>query len=289
MLTLTLVFGIPIAIWILSYTYLARYHKEWNLLQVPIHESGRYTLLGTIFYFNHFLREIFIDTLFVLAAFGAYEAAQAVAHPDDVGRLKAEFGLAALLIFLVVVFLGSVRNVGLENTLLDFFQFREVDDVVKFGSHWHMHFLSTLVILLMLVLPATFYSAKPPQVLIAIGLVFILASLFYRTGWLAISDPRWILHGGREIITFFFLAVLPVYGLVIPDSAPQLFPMAVGVSVAIAAILLYYAWVFRKTNLARYAQGDYGVAYLLSPHFFEHVLDYVYMGLLMLVLLQAGR
>jgi hypothetical protein len=284
LLTLTLVFGIPAAIWIVSYAYLARYYEKWNLLYVPIHESGRYTLLGTIFYFNHFLREIFIDTLFVLAAFSTYR----IIHPGDRVSIHSVLLPGAFLLFLAVVFLGSIREVGLDNTLLDLFQFRELDHVVKFGSHWQMHFLSTLVILLLLILPAFFSAMQTPQTLIAVGLIFLLASLFFRTGRLAISDPRWILHGGREIITFFFLAVLPFYGFVLPDVALRPSWTALWGVAAISGCLIYYAWVYRKTELRQFAQGGYGMGYLLTSHFFEHVLDYVYMCLLMLVLLQLA-
>lgn len=284
LLTLTLIVGIPVAIWIVSYAYLARYNERWNLLHVPIHESGRHTLLGTIFYFNHFLREIFIDTLFVLAAFSTYR----IVHPGNIMPIHSVLIPGAFLVFLAVVFLGSIRDVGLKNTLLDLFQFRELDHVVKFGSHWQMHFLSTFVILLLLVLPAFFSATQTPQTLIAVGLLFLLASIFFRTGWLAISDPRWILHGGREIITFFILAVLPFYGVVFPGLALRpSWPALWGVA-ALSGCLIYYAWVYRKTELRHFAQGGYGVVYLLTSHFFEHVLDYVYICLLMVVLLQQA-
>lgn len=48
----------------------------------------------------------------------------------------------------------------------------------------------------------------------------------------------------------------------------------------IAAIALYYLWVFMRVEVRDLAQGEFGMPYLIASHFFEHVLDFGYMFLL---------
>jgi hypothetical protein len=261
---------------------LAIYHKKWNLFRVTIHESGRYTLLGTIFYFNHFMRELFIDTFFVFAAYRIYRIHQ----PESTYEGGAGLALVAFSGFLIVVILGSLKAVGLKNTLLDLFQYRQLDHIVRFGSHWQMHFLSTLVILLLLILPATLYIAQPLTEAVVIILLFFVVSFVFRTGKSAISDPRWLMHGGREIITFFFLAVSPTYAMAVESPDLEVSPATLLLGLAIAGILFYIFSVYRQIEIKELAQSGHGMAYLLTSHFFEHVLDYVYMLLLMVLLIR---
>ncbi|MCH7588746.1 MAG: hypothetical protein IIC78_12050 [Chloroflexi bacterium] len=278
--SLFLVVGIPFMVWMISYFYLAIYYKKWNLLHVKIHETGRYSLLGTIFYFNHFLREMIMDTFFVLSIFFTISILRPSALITQAVNL-----VPVLATFITIVFIGSIWKVGFRNTLLDFFQFRELDTVVSYGSHWQMHFLSNLTLMLMFVMPVTFVGGHiSPPIVLTFLLFFVLSGVF-KTGPKAVTHPRWLMHGGREIITFFFLALIPAY--VFSVELQRLRPTFAAIALAglLAAILIYYWRAFLKVNLNEVGQSSYGIAYLLASHFFEHVLDVVYMLLLLAVLL----
>ena len=280
--SLFLVVSIPLLVWMISYLYLAIYYKKWNLLNVKIHETGRYSLLGTIFYFNHFLREIIIDTFFVLSIFFTLSVLRPSFSPKS-----AINPMPVLASFMAIVFIGSIWKVGFKNTLLDFFQFRELDRVVSYGSHWQMHFLSSLALMLMFVLPASFNGAQISQPIVLTFLLFLLLSRVFKTGAKAVTHPRWLMHGGREIITFFFLALIPAYLLTVDLQEIKPTFTTVFLTGSLAAILIYYVRTFLKVDLKEVGESNYGIAYLLASHFFEHVLDTIYMLLLMAVLLTS--
>jgi hypothetical protein len=125
-----------------------------------------------------------------------------------------------------------------------------------------------------------------------IGAVFAFFSIVFVTRKKAFISPRWILHGGREIFTFFFLGFLPAFvpllvvavgdGTVyeIEIDALALIPIFV-----LGAVSAYSLWVLATNNLSELAQGGHGPAYLLASHFFEHSLDLIFMYLLLLYLI----
>ena len=286
-----LVLGAPCVIWIASYVYLAAYHKQWNLLRVRIHESGRYTFLQTVFYFNHLLRELLIDTLFVLCIFWSYTVMNAGILHANLEQHSALF-LLCLAVFTAVVFLGAAKKVGLKNALLDFLQFRETDSTVRFGSHWQMHFLSTLVVMLVSIFPATLFDVRSVRLVAVVFLAFFALSALFRVRMSAVTDRRWLLHAGREIATFFFIAAVPGLAPTMDDWLPKLdqpkLP-ALGLLSVIAAAVGYCSWAFLRTDVRAASRGprDIGIPYLLASHVFEHVLDFFYMVLLMLVLISC--
>lgn len=276
--------AVPAIIWIGSYLYLAFYYKRWNIFKVRIHESGHYTFIGTVFYFNHFLRELLPDTFFALTMYWTYH----VTHANQPGGEADGYFtriLTALIIFLVGTFIGSVRSVGLRNTLLDLFQFREVDVVVEFGSHWQMHFLSTLTIMLLIILPAFTTEVQEYNLVVILFLAFFAVSILFRTGLKAVQDSRWILHGGREILTFFPLMVLPSYAFNLSIQDVRLNLWSALAIIALVILLLCYLRVYLRSDVRELARGDFEVRYLIASHFFEHVLDVVYIFLLVALLI----
>lgn len=273
------VFGIPILVWIASYLYLVFYYKKWNLLKVKIHESKRYSFLETVFYFNHFLRELPIDTFFALCIFWAYNVTHSNSNGAEPAGNSGLF-LTMFILFLLFVFVGSIRRVGLSNSILDFTQFREVDDVIAFGSHWQMHFLSTIVLMFLLILPGTFRESATIWQALVIFIVFLILSMILRTNLRAFKDKRWLMHGAREVTTFFFLAVLPSYVLNLRLDSISLVTTSIIVGLIIVTIMAYYVWVYLDVDVRSLARGDFEVPYLFASHFFEHVLDFGYIILL---------
>lgn len=274
---------VSLLIWSLSYLALARIFGRWDLRRVKIHESGRYTWTQTVFYFNHFLRELGIDTLLAAGILWSYVAMGVLEEMQLGAALTSPPGLA-LLLFLAGALFGSVRRVGLKAALRDLLQFRELDTVVQWGSHWQMHFLSTLALLLLAVLPGTLYRTASQPGLGLLALAFFGLSILFGVGRRALTHPRWILHGAREIATYGPLVLLPAFlpWLLAPPASAR--PSALTwLSLALlAAIAAYCLWVYRAHELDALAPSERGIAFLISSHFFEHVLDVVYIGLILL-------
>jgi hypothetical protein len=57
-------------------------------------------------------------------------------------------------------------------------------------------------------------------------------------------------------------------------------PLGIVSILAMAAIVLYFLHAYRRSDLNEEAASRRGPVYLVTSHFFEHVLDYVYMFLL---------
>ncbi|MCA9727033.1 MAG: hypothetical protein R3E12_12500 [Candidatus Eisenbacteria bacterium] len=59
--------AVPVVTLCGSYLYLTRLHGTWRLFSSVVHEDGRRTLLQTIFYFEHFLREVPVSAFLAIA------------------------------------------------------------------------------------------------------------------------------------------------------------------------------------------------------------------------------
>jgi len=282
--TIPALLAVPVTFWVVSYLVLAREFRTRNLLQVRIHESGRYTLAETVLYYSHFLRELPLDTLFAWAVLWTYSAAGIKLRGSlpDAGFLRFAPG-----VFLAFVFGGSLLSVGLKSSLADLFQFRETDTRVGWGSHWQMHFLSTAVLLLLLVFPGMVLakaSASSNQLLMILA-VFSGLSLVFRCGYRSITDTRWVLHGAREAFTYSVLVAVPAFLplLNLPAHAGIRLTAATGSALALlVGAGLYFLYIYGKHDLNEQASSTRGLVYLLSSHFFEHVLDFIYILLLIL-------
>jgi hypothetical protein len=275
----------PGLVWAISYLLLVREFRAWNLLPVRIHETGKYNFLETTFYFNHFLRELPIDTLFGLAILWSYFSAGLSLRVDSGVRVAAA---ACLMIFLVVVSVGSLRKAGWRDTAADLLQFRERDEIRRWGSHWHMHFLSTLALLVVFILPGILYSRGPlllRELTLLLG-VFAGISLVLGTDRKALQHKRWLLHGARELFTYVVLAAPAAFApFLLLALAARPAPGAPGYAAIGVLVLIsgYFLLSYRRGDLGREAQSDRGFVYLICSHFFEHFLDCIYILLLILL------
>ena len=274
-----------VLLWAACYFYLAAYYRRWNISGINIHESRNRNLVKTIFFFNHFLREVPVDTLYVLAALWSIKTALPGLILAGEKAWPALLGM--FLAFMIASFSGSWLTVGLRNTLKDLFQFRSRDDQQFYGAHWKMHFLSTLVLILIFILPGLLLRGRANRTLVTVILGFSLLSLLFLTGRQSLTDKRWLFHGAREILTFFFLGVVPLFlitGEKILSSPLKLSIETTAVAVAIICLLFYYLLVFVKYDINRVRESHFPPFYLVVSHFFEHFLDFIYMTLLFLIL-----
>jgi hypothetical protein len=148
-----------------------------------------------------------------------------------------------------------------------------------------MHFLSTAAILLLLIAPGALLPGAAPlhPHLVALAAVFAGFSLVFKTPLRALTHTRWILHGAREFFTYLVMVAIPAFApLLSPATLEAMRPDGLSVLsiLAMVAIVFHILVVYRRSDLDEEASSRRGSVYLVTSHFFEHVLDYVYILLL---------
>jgi len=314
----------PLTILALAYAWLAVDHDTPWLWNVKVHESGRYTLRETVFYFGHFLREVPVDVgmaLFLLAGFMNARAISPNKSLDISSAARWAWPLLAAAAGLVAAgFAIAASQQGWASAALDLLQFRTRDYLSEYGSHWRFHWLSTLWFGVATMLASNLRSSTlDPR----FSILDPRSSIFHSRSWLAawgyfamlttvfwfsgktFTDVRYTGHQAREIMThgpvtcllgFGVLRLLAAHlsGLRIadrirnfnlqfrnPQSAirnPQSLLLAL-----FLLIPLYLAAVTLSGDVLEAGQSERGLAAMVGAHFFEHVLDY-----LLVILLVAG-
>jgi hypothetical protein len=219
----------PLAVLALAYAWLAVDRGALWLWEVNVHESGRYTLRETIFYFNHFLREIPVDVnmaLFLLAGFmNLHEIV-----PDKAPDLRERFGVARwawLLLavaagLMVAAFVVTANRQGVASAALDLLQFRTRDYLSEYGSHWRFHWLSTLWFGVAAMLGAPLIARLCGQtsgadqrgrklLFLAWG-YFAALTIVFRFSGEPFTDVRYTGHQAREIMTHGSVTYLLAFG-----------------------------------------------------------------------------
>jgi hypothetical protein len=302
---------LPLAVLVGAYLYLAWQYQTWMLLPVVVHESGKYTLAQTILYYDHFIREVPICTFMAMAtaAGGLYLTA---AGPDNAGRLRRVGGwaLAGSILVLAVAVTGAIVKNGIASLGLDLLQFRARDDLIAYGSHWYYHFLH-----LIFYFPATAGlvllwrsligddAARMPrlarqrrQTLLLAGLgAFVLLSLIFRPGSEAFTDTRFLAHQFREIVTHgtvtLPLSMAALLAVAAPRPAAADKPPAFRQEMLWRALLLlagaslvpvYILLMLLGRDILAEAQRQSSYRDLFAAHYFEHMLDYVFVTALTL-------
>ena len=294
---------VPAIVMAAMYVWLAAAHRAWNLLPVVVHESGRYTLLGTLFYFSHFLREIPIDIAMALAIAAAVFSLWTPAHRDDATRRRlATLCGAAAVVIAVIGFAGAAAANGADSARLDLLQFRTRDDEVAAGSHWNYHLLSTLWFLLgalpvlRLTMAAAGLAARPAGLrdrrvarILAWGYVAALCLVFGISS-LAWTSSRYAGHQSRELLTHVPVTLLLTAAALAALAGPLAFERdtrGAGARILealrrdaaswIACILLaaFVAWRALSGDVLAEGQSALGLPGMVGGHFFEPSLDYV--------------
>jgi len=302
---------VPLLILVSSYAWLAIAHRRVALLDVVVHESGRYTLLDTVFYFGHFLREVPIDVgtaLFLLAGFTAYSgfSVRAPAH-DGRPRLLALACLAGALALMGIGFAAAAWRDGAASAVHDLLQFRTRDDLSQYGSHWRFHLLSSLWIGIaapLMVLPLGLGSgrravshARVERIVIGAAWgYFCLLTIVFGLSKQVLWDPRYIGHQAREILTHgpvtCLLAIWTLDAVSRWLSVPPREHVPRSLHRASAAEWLrmllfllipgYLAMAAPWGDLMGAGRSETGLAAMVAAHFFEHTLDYLFVVLLVL-------
>lgn len=315
-----IVLAVPLLAYGVSYLYLAWYHATLNLFTTIVHEGGKITLFGSMFYASHFLGHVPVYTMAALLFAGsALCLSGPSAHPvfskHSRGRLMLAFGL--FMVFSTVV---SIIFFGVEDTLAFILQQKQSETVYGQGGSWSLHLPSSA--LLFPLVPVYIFFAfaltgkriKPS----AAGVVYIVtAALFFLIMNLLVSGsiigetekiwtaPRYMAHSVRELMTFpvtYF--TLPLYFFLAagadakPDKVKhsrKLLLFIGAASVLFLAGVGYQSAVSLNAGISDIAQkpgfakgGRLGIPYLLASHYFEHLLDTVYFSLLTVLLYGAA-
>jgi len=270
-----------------------------------VHEDGQRTLLGSLFYFEHALRELPLDLLLALAIGGSAIAILPQAErPSAQARRRRATGLALLACFAIATILaGTVWRVGASGALDNFLQYHTRPGApLEWGSHWRYHLLSRLALLMLAVglsgILQTLIGGEQRKItragplLVASSLAAFLAfTILFSAGLRSLlaplRDPVYIGHQAREIFTHLLVTIPAAWGLCllfarraedsnIPErSAPHwwtLFAVATGVVGALLGVAVCLASLM--VDAASHGQSA-DLAILLFPHFFEHGFGYL--------------
>jgi hypothetical protein len=306
--------AMPLLYGLAAYIYLAFWHGKPWLLTTLIHENGRLTLAGSLFYFDHFLACVPMILFFALCAAGGF--ALGAPLPESVAPARARFLAVNMLLpvplYLGVIFMASWQVAGWQRTLDYSLQSIERDGVLSPGGSWNQLQLSNIPIGLGTIAAAFALGRswsgaqhEPPGRLVRAGRVFLVVafavavglSLLWWPGWEAFLNPRWLAHSVREHATYPLTAIpialaciLATHAYVIRQTGgstaftlrmPLLALVLLGLGVALLAGQLL---VLRRTDVLAIAQKPafapegLSVGYLLASHVFEHFLDFVFIA-----------
>lgn len=284
--------------------WLATAHGTPALWNVVVHESGRYTLGQTVFYFEHFLREVptlLAVALFVVAAYGV-PAIPASERPRA-RRMAKVYASGILLAAGMVVFAFQIvaAEDGAFAAWRNLMQYHTRDELVSYGSHWRFHWLSTLWLGLATALcaqiAARWFGAPLPgeaharRVIGAIAWGWFLGlSLIFVPTPEPFLDPRYIGHQAREILTHSLVTLPLGMGLLAyifrhhghrpAGNRPLQSTLSIPAIAAVVAIPAYLGFATVFADALAHGQTAGGMAAMVAAHFFEHVLDYVFVALL---------
>ncbi len=297
-------FAVPAATYLFSYLYLAIYHGKLWLWNTVVHEGGTLTLFQTVFYTSHFLGHI--PSLIVIAFLftGWFKLLSPTPHDRPYSRNT----LLAAIAFVVLCFALSLWLFGKEETLAYALLSKQSVTRSEPGGSFLLHFPSTLSLVVLIPICIFFVSLlfrraltwqsaqlKNIAIIVSNAVVFAIVVTFDTPYSIlhALSDPRYLAHSIRELATFpltFFPIPLALWlsaqSVSNSEITPSLRRPIFLLSVIAIPVLLVQVWVPLGTGLASLAQkpafatADLSIAYLLTSHYFEHVLDTVFFSLL---------
>ena len=311
---MTTLLSLPLLYLLVAYGYLMWWHGRPWLLRTIIHENGRLTLLGSVFYFDHFVACVPMVTLFALCTVGGVAVTARIPVDIDPVRtwLMAVLLLGAAAVLIVVAFVAAVLTVGWQRTLDYALQRIERDGVLSKGGNWNQLQLSNVPIALGTIGSASALrlGASPGApgggrlfvggiaCIAAATAILVGLTMLTRCNWRVFRNPRWLAHSMREVATFPLTGIpLALASIVLTAhalSGPSTWIVQPGwlslllIGIAASIVAVEFAAVRNADVLAlaqkpSFAAEGLSVFYLLAAHVFEHLLDF-----LLLAFLAAG-
>lgn len=305
----------PFVVYLLSYLYLAYYHRTTLLFNTIIHEGGEYTLLETIFYASHFLGHIPVHTTIAFLFVGFYIFITDF-NTIHINRKKITIILLAITLVLFLVFSLILSNLlfGVEDTYKYMNQKKQSLVVMNEGGSWNLHYPST--IMLFLLIPIYIYSIKKTfhrkivlntdglLYLVTGFIIFVVVSVIINPDIVKVtkyiwSNPRYMGHSIRELLTFpLTYFPIPLYFILKRECQLTTTQNTKTINIWILFIamifiigLCYQSFSIISAGIGETAQqpsfarnGKLPIIYLLSSHYFEHILDTIYFSLISTIL-----
>jgi len=257
-----------------------------------VHEDGSRTLLDTVLFFEHVVRELPLDLL-LGASVGSFTAYWAPFPAVRRGASSWVFPAMIGGLLSAVAVIGTLATVGLSGLLDELAQgHTRANAPTDFGAHWQYHLLSRMALIaagfaLVGILaggrradsPAPVERSRSPLIPWSL---FALATLIYLPRIESLTDSRYLGHQARELFTHAFITLPLVVAvcarLASLDARAGLRPATwkpiiwhAAVAVALAAYLLAGVMI---TGAASHGQTD-AIGPLVCTHFFEHAFGYV--------------
>jgi hypothetical protein len=293
-----LAFALPACVLLASFAAIcvrAKTPWPWPLV---LHEDGARTLLGTVFYGEHALRELPLDLLLAAAV-----AASALAFP---GARRAPsgraLGAAAAAAVAAVVCCGLAAGGGAALTDALAQRVTRPGAPESWGAHWRFHLLSRLALLLAAFAAAGLHARargarRAPRAapFAAVLAGYALLSLVYRPSLEPVCDPVHLGHQARELFTHGLVtlplalgAAFAARGAPEPGAGAAAWPRSVAACAALAgALALGLAAGALASGAAGRAQHPDPVR-TVAVHFFEHAPGYALVPLVAAWLVRRG-
>lgn len=301
--------AVPLVTYLISYLYLALYHGKLWIWNTVVHEGGTLTLFQTTFYASHFLGHIPSLTIiaFLLASWF-----KVLVPSEEPFRVNLKWLFIALS-FTVVCFIYSLWQFGKDETLSYLFLSQQSVTRTAPGGSYLLHLPSTLSLVILIPLFIAFTAVifrrqitwetthlKSVAATAFVAIAFaILITLNYPAAILhALSDPRYLAHSVRELVTFpltFFPIPLALWfanqssessSISLASRRPLLILLALAIP-----LLLIQIWIPLTVGIGElaqkptFAESPLPIEYLLASHYFEHVLDTIFFTMVCLAII----
>jgi hypothetical protein len=268
----------PSAVLLVAYLVICiRYRSfwPWNL---TVHEDGRHSLWGTVFYFEHALGELPLEWLLALSVAGAVLWC---AGESASGRIA---GIAIAAVGLdVLVMAGAWQVTGARGFLTWLLQYHTRDgERLVFGSHWRYHLLSEASLMLLALALSVWGvtssgKAPRPSLFWMGGAAFAALTAVFGWNGAPFRDARYLGHEVRETVTHALVTVPLAVGLCLRmagGGAGQRTPWRGEWAFAGFALLAAYQATGAVVAGSRSQAQSSDLVSVLFVHFFEHVLSY---------------
>jgi len=289
----TAAWGLPALVMLTAYVAIVVYTGNlWPWFEF-VHESGDRTLLDTVFYFQHAARELPLDLVLGLAIGGS--ALWAFPKTGYARRNRQALLAGGLMIVIGIIVAGTLKTGGvvlLWDNLLQ--MYTRPGEEQQFGSHWHYHFISRLMLMLVSFGLAGLVVLKlrgrqgaggktGQSVFIGTLVVYFIISVIFGLSFEPFLDPVFLGHQVREAFTHVLVSVPLAWWvclLLLGDdgqvseqrTVSVVLPLVVGsVGVLLGLYLLIGAL---SASAATMGQTD-SLSLLIWPHFFEHSFSYL--------------
>ncbi|MCS6953504.1 MAG: hypothetical protein RMK57_15345 [Bryobacterales bacterium] len=270
------------------------------------------TLLGSLFYFDHFLGcapSVVFLSLCLAGACAWNTAGYQVAEASRARRIGLGL-LAAASILVLISFVAAIHLAGWQRTVDYLFQSIERDGVSSKGGTWNLLQLSNIPMALAVIGIVTSFvghgvpaGARETRSQRNLGLLLLAAAALLSaamTWWswpgaAAFGNPRWLAHSLRELATYPLTAVPIAAAAVLGTerwaagighvrlklSPPSVLLIAISLTMALTQwLLVARVDVLALAQRPPFAPHGLPIGYLLASHVFEHFLDFLFFAML---------